>query len=346
MNVQEALQNIKNKKMASTYLVLGTEDFLQEQIREAFIQHLGIEENDLNFSQFDLNEVPVSQLLAEVESSPFFGDYRLVFAENPFFLTGEKPKNALDHDLEALISYLENPLETTILVFWLNREKMDERKKITKRLKKNATLIDVQPMKEGDVRRYLQQSIANDGLTFSREAFDLFFFLTDASLSKAMRELTKIRLFANEGMTVSKEIIESLVPRSLEQNVFDLTGRVLEGKAQEALQLYDELQVQGEETIKINAILISQIRLLLQVRLLQNIGYQQGAIGETIRIHPYRIKLAVQQARKFEVKQLAHLYDELIENDYKIKTGQMDKDLIFQLFVLKTSQEMKKRQPS
>lgn len=343
MNVQEALQNIENKKLSNIYLVLGTEVFLQEQVREALIKRLAIEENDLNFAQFDLSEVSVSELLGEVESSPFFGDYRLVFAENPFFLTGEKPKNAPENDLDSLIRYLENPLETTILIFWLNHEKMDERKKIAKRLKKSANLIDVQPMKEADVRRYLQQTITNDGLTFSRDAFDLFFFLTDASLSKAMKELEKIRLFANQGETISRDIIESLVPRSLEQNVFDLTGRVLEGKTQEALQLYEELQVQGEETIKINAILISQIRLLLQVRLLQNIGYQQGAIGETIKIHPYRIKLAMQQAKKFEVKQLAMLYDELIENDYQIKTGKMDKELIFQLFVLKTSHNLQKK---
>ena len=342
MNVQEALQQIQQKKLANLYLVLGTEQFLQQQVRESFIKRLAIEENDLNFAQFDLSEIPVSDLLGEVESSPFFGDHRLVFAENPFFLTGEKPKNAPENDLDALIRYLENPLETTILVFWLNHEKMDERKKITKRLKKSAVVIDVQPMKENEVRRYLQQTITNDGLTFSRDAFDLFFFLTDASLSKAMKELEKIRLFANQGQTITREIVESLVPRSLEQNVFDLTSKVLEGKAQEALLLYEELRVQGEETIKINAILISQIRLLLQVRILQNVGYQQGAIGETIKIHPYRIKLAMQQARKFEVGQLVKLYDELIENDYKIKTGQMDKELIFQLFVLKTCRPLQK----
>ncbi|MHC5267859.1 DNA polymerase III subunit delta [Enterococcus sp. LJL98] len=342
MDVQKALQQINNQKLSNIYLVLGTEAFLQEQVRKAFIERLSIEENDLNFSQFDLSETPVSHLLAEVESSPFFGDYRLVFAEHPFFLTSEKPRNAPDNDLEPLLTYLQNPLETTILVFWVNYEKMDERKKITKQLKKAASLIDVQPLKEGEVRRYIQQTIANDHLEFSREAFDLFFFLTDASLSKAMHELSKIRLFAEPGSKISKEMVAALVPRSLEQNVFDLTNRVLEGRAQEALQLYEELQVQGEETIKINAILLSQIRLLLQVRFLQNIGYQQGAMGETLRIHPYRIRLAMQQARKFEVKQLAHLYDELIENDFKIKTGQMDKELLFQLFILKTSENVRK----
>ena len=45
MNVQEALQQIQQKKLANLYLVLGTEQFLQQQVREAFINRLAIEEN-------------------------------------------------------------------------------------------------------------------------------------------------------------------------------------------------------------------------------------------------------------------------------------------------------------
>lgn len=49
------------------------------------------------------------------------------------------------------------------------------------------------------------------------------------------------------------------------------------------------------------------------------IGYQQANIAETLGIHPYRVKLAMQQARGFGEKQLAELYNELIENDYLVK---------------------------
>lgn len=43
----------------------------------------------------------------------------------------------------------------------------------------------------------------------------------------------------------------------------------------------------------------------------------------------------MQQAREFNEKQLAALYHELIENDYLVKSGQIDKEFLFQLFVLK-----------
>lgn len=94
------------------------------------------------------------------------------------------------------------------------------------------------------------------------------------------------------------------------------------------------MHIQGEETIKINAILISQIRLYLQTAILLNLGYQQGNITKSLNVHPYRVKLAVQQVRKMDIQTLTRLYDELIENDYKIKSGQRDKEFLFQLFLL------------
>lgn len=40
-----------------------------------------------------------------------------------------------------------------------------------------------------------------------------------------------------------------------------MTQYILKGKTEQALRLYEDLVMQGEETIKINAILLSQLRL-------------------------------------------------------------------------------------
>ncbi|AYW48634.1 DNA polymerase III subunit delta [Tetragenococcus osmophilus] len=334
MNVQNALQAIHDQDFKASYLVLGTEKYLQKQIRQAFIESLQLDVDDLNFAEFDMEEDSVDAVIDEAESMPFFGDYRLVFVENPFILTAEKKTNAPEHDLDRLISYLKDPVTSTILVFFANYEKLDERKKISKQLKKNAEVIDVAPMNEGEVRRFLQQTLDNEAITMSRDAFELFIRLTDANLTKVMGELQKLQLFAAQTKQISKNDVEALVPKSLEDNVFDLTNYVLKGQTKEALELYEDLHIQGEETIKINAILISQIRLYLQTAILLNLGYQQGNITKSLNVHPYRVKLAVQQVRKMDIQTLTRLYDELIENDYKIKSGQRDKEFLFQLFLL------------
>lgn len=132
------------------------------------------------------------------------------------------------------------------MVIFADVDKLDERKKITKQLKKAAVVIDVAPMKEADVRQYLQQSLANDGIEMSREAFDLFLRLTDLHLSKAMQELQKLRLYAGNGNKITKEIVLQLIPKTLEHNVFELTSDVLKGNVSDALRLYDDLLLQGK----------------------------------------------------------------------------------------------------
>ncbi|MDN6639993.1 MAG: DNA polymerase III subunit delta [Tetragenococcus sp.] len=337
MNVQSALQAIHDQNFQPIYLVLGTEEYLQKQVRQAFTQSLQLDSDDLNFAEFDMEEDPIDAILDEAESMPFFGDYRLIFVENPFILTAEKKTNAPEHDIDRLLAYLKEPVDSTILVFWAGYEKLDERKKISKQLKKNAEVIDVEPMNEAQVRRFLQQTLDNDEINMERNAFELFIRLTDANLTRVMRELQKLQLFAAQTKRITKKDVEELIPKSLEDNVFDLSNYVLQKKTSEALQLYEDLHTQGEETIKINAILISQIRIYLQTAFLLNMGYQQGNITRSLNVHPYRVKLAIQQVRKMDIKTLTQLYDELIENDYKIKTGQMDKELLFQLFLLKAA---------
>lgn len=335
MELQKALQEIRTKSLQPIYLVTGTEKFLQEQVRQAFLTRFEVSKDDLNFASFDMEREPLDLVIQEAQSLPFFGDQRLIFVERPFFLTAEKKANVPEHDLDDFLLYLKNPMDTAVLVIFAEYDKLDERKKITKQLKKVGIIIDVAPMKEADVRRYLQQTLTNDGIEMTREAFELFLRLTDLHLSKAMQELQKLRLYAGKDAKITKEIVQQLIPKTLEHNVFELTNDVLQGKVADAWRLYDDLLLQGEETIKINAILIGQVRLLLQASILMKVGYQQANIAETLKIHPYRVKLAMQQARKFNEKQLAALYHELIENDYLVKSGQIDKEFLFQLFVLK-----------
>ena len=133
-----------------------------------------------------------------------------------------------------------------------------------------------------------------------------------------MGELQKLYLYALETKT-TRGAVQELVPKSLEHNVFDLTNEVLSGNSEKAVQLYEDLLLQGEETIKLNAILLNQIRLFTN-KILAKMGYQQANIADTLKVHPYRVKLALQQVRRFELSRLERLYDELVENDYRMKT--------------------------
>lgn len=342
MTLQKALADIKKGQLAPVYLVLGEERYLADVFRrELSREMIQTEDDELNFAAFDMEDTPLSFAIEEASTIPFFGDYRLVVVERPYFLTGEKRTGGPEHDLDALSKYLEDPSPSTVLVFFANYPKMDERKKIVKQLKKVATVIDVKHMEEREVRQYMQKYIQNEGYSISPEGFDLFLRLTDVELSKMMAEIAKLLLYATDTKKITKTMVEELVPKSLEHNIFDMVNYVMAGQTGAAISLYRDLLLQGEETIKINAILVSQFRLLLQTKILMDLGYQQNNISDLLKIHPYRVKLAMQQARSFSQEVVGTIFDELIENDYKMKTGKMEKELLFELFILKIGENKK-----
>lgn len=91
MELQKALKEVREQKIAPVYLLIGTELYLTELFKTTLMKELLTEEDDqFNFFSFDMEETPLSAAIAEAETIPFFGDYRLVFVENPYFLTCRK----------------------------------------------------------------------------------------------------------------------------------------------------------------------------------------------------------------------------------------------------------------
>ncbi|HLR88300.1 MAG TPA: DNA polymerase III subunit delta [Atopostipes sp.] len=341
-NIQNELANIRKGNYAPIYLVLGEERYFIERIRETIIEHALDEESiDLNFSSFDMEENTINDALFEASSFPFFGERKVVFVQNPYFLTGQKVRNAPDHNIDELEDYLKNPADFTIFVIFAPYEKLDRRKKITKSLEKNAQLIDVSSPNANEANRYIKEVVKEKGYQFTDGAFQLFTERTDGNLTQMMHELDKIFLYHIDSKNITKDSIQHLVPKSLEQNVFELNTLVLNNQVEASVEAYHDLLVQKEEPIKIVALLISQFRLLLQVKVLQRQGYPQGDIAKVLKVHPYRVKLALQNVRRYEQHLLSEALDYLIDADYKMKTGQIDQELQVELFIMRFAQQSK-----
>lgn len=91
------MEKYKKGQFAPVYMLYGTEAYLINETKQLLIENvLHEDEMDFNFSQFDLEETPVETALEDVETLPFIGERRLVFMQNPFFLTAEKRNQELN----------------------------------------------------------------------------------------------------------------------------------------------------------------------------------------------------------------------------------------------------------
>nr|WP_241680119.1 DNA polymerase III subunit delta [Metabacillus mangrovi] len=340
MRVLQFWKQIKKDQLSPVYLLTGTETYLMEQSADKIIRAaLQEEEKDFNLSVYDMEETPVETAMDDAETLPFMGDKRVVLLKNPSFLTGEKKKEKVEHQLSRLEQYINEPAPYTILIIQAPYEKLDERKKITKLLKKKAAAGEAKPLSEQELIQWTRSLAAAEETEIGKEAAEHLIALTNGSLMMMDQEIKKLSAYTGPGGDLSKSLIDSLTARTLEQNIFELTSHVTGRKTDKALHVLHDLLKANEEPIKILSLITSQFRLILQVKQLSSEGYGQPQIAGTLKVHPFRIKLAYQQTGAFSEDELKNLMKELAEADYRMKTGGMDKVLILELFLMKLNRQ-------
>lgn len=332
MSPQKLIDCLRHNKIDPINLVIGPEQYLIQQVKNAYINLVPNEEREFNVSDYDLNSVSLSTVLDDATTAPFFGNYRVVFITNPYFLTGDNGK--LKQDLSGLMDYIQNPLESTVLVVIAPYSKVDKRKKIVKVLEKYGNMVECSSMSENAIRDEVLRVLHQKNVQIDPYALQLLLERTGFQIKNVMNELEKLTVSVGSKKKIVTNDVEQLVFSSFEQNVFDLVDLVMQHDNSNALQMYHELMNQQEEPLKINAILLGNFRLLLQVKVLAEHGYSQGNIVDQLKIHPYRVKLALRRIKKFTFNELRWAYSGLFENELKIKSTSQDPELLFQLFLL------------
>lgn len=333
-------KQIKRKEFSPIYLLYGTESFLINETMQLLTDHVLTEEDiEFNLSSFDLTETPIEIALEDAETIPFLGERKLLFLHNSYFLTAEKSKEKVEHNLARLEAYLKEPAPYSIVVLVAPYEKLDERKKVTKALKKNAALFEAKKLTEADLKKWIVTRAEFNGVVIEPKAVELILTLVGTNLFMLTSEIDKMALYIGQAHVIDVKTVESLVARSLEQNIFTLVDKIVERKIEDALRIYYDLLTLNEEPIKILAVITTQIRLIYQVKELARRGYGQKQIAGHLKVHPFRVKLAAGQAQKFAEKELISLIKQLADADYKMKTGAMNKELLIELILLKLNQK-------
>lgn len=333
MKLTDLKSKLKKHELSPIYLVDGVDSYIQETVKKSLMTVIPEDQRVMNIGTYDLETVDLGTVLDDARSAPFFGDYRLIVLNNPVFLTGEKTK--LKFNLDGFLNYIKDPEPTTILLISAKYEKLDGRKKIVKDLKKIAETIDASAPKENDIKKLVLQYVSEKESQITDDAIGELILRTDGNLSQIINELKKLTLYASGNEMIDLNAVQKLVPRSLNQNVFDLINVLMQGNIRQSIDDYSILILNQEQPLRINASLVSQFRLLLQVKILMERGFSQGKLAQELKAHPYRIKLAMQSARKFKIESLQRAYLGLINLEEQLKTTQRDPKELFELFLVK-----------
>lgn len=332
LTIEQLKQQLQAGQHAPVYLVHGSDQFLTDKARRLFVNLIEPDDRTLNLASFDMREVSLAEALDDAQSVPFFGDLRVVLLDNAYFLTAENQRGKVEHNVDALLDYLKATAEQTILVIFAPYDKLDARKKVVKQLKELPGYLAFGDLTEQGLRSMVQQKLTSQGYQIEPAALGDLIRLTNMSLTQIMTELDKLMLYTIDGKMIDQAAVEALVTKTLTENIFDLIENLLQGKLTDAVRLYHELLVNGEEPLRLHGALVSQFRLLLQVK---GMTLSEQGIATALKVHPYRVKLAKRTVRRFTFEALAKAYLGLVKMETQLKSTQRDPELLFELFILR-----------
>lgn len=308
------------------YLLYGTENYLIKKEIDKILNANSIEK--INVSEYNLEIDNFKDIIEDANTISLFADKKAIIVNNSYLFTGKSIKN--ENDPELFLDYFKNVNPDSIIIFIVDSEKLDERKKIVKEIKKIGTVKDFN--KKNDLTDILKNMFKDYNISIQ----DIRFMIDRCgnNLDILSQEVNKIKIYKDEDKNVTKEDIINLTSKNIDIDIFGFVDTIVNKNKNKALEIYKEMLINGEEPIKILVILANQFRIIYQAKELYKQGYSGNDIATMIGIHPYRIKLALEKARNYNSDTLLDYLEKLADLDYDIKIGNIESSLGLEMFIL------------
>lgn len=323
MKYTEVIQDIDQGKIESLYISQLEDTYFREQLITHIKQQLGENTEHL---RYDLLEDALENVLNEADAYSFFADKKLLIINHPQFLSSGKKDDPLQ---QQWLSYIQNPNPDTVLILMVGEEKLDKRLKIVKQTLKSAVIVEENKKDNRYYQSFIQSLVAP--CTIENAAIQQLVTMTGGKVSLIQQEVEKLKLYVGLDAKITLQHVKEVVAPTLEHHLFEMSNNLLNRKLEEALNLYHELLLQGEDTIKLNYLLIIQFRLYVQVGILLERHYTLKDIASLLKVHPYRVELAAGQVKRQPLSRLMNIYNDLINADDALKSSNADQQLIFEL---------------
>ena len=307
------------------YLLYGLERFLIDKEIKNIINKYNIEE--INISKYDLELNSLNEILDDANTVSLFSNNKLIIVENAYIFS--RTQNKKIDNVELLENYLKNSSDT-IIIFVNNNEKIDSVKKIVKLIKEKGIIKEFNPLK--NINSTVKSMF--DDYKISDNSINLLINRAGNSLELIYQEVEKLKIYKINDKIITNKDIEDVVVENINIDIFKFVDDIINKNKKDAIKTYKELLKLNEEPIKIIALLASKFRLMYQASKLAKKGYTEDSISEILKVHKYPVHLAILSGYKYNEKILLKYLNDLADLDIGIKTGEKDKELALELFIL------------
>ncbi len=328
--VKKIISDIKNGKAAPIYFLMGEEPYYIDGISD-YIEDNLLSEEEKGFNQMVLygRDVSIDDIVSNAKRYPMMAERQVVIV---------KEAQDLARTIENLVSYVENPQPTTVLVVCYKYKKLDARKKLSKAVKQKGVLFESKKLYENQVPDWIRRVMAGKGYTISPKAAQMLTEFLGNDLSKVNNELEKLQLILKPGEQITPQIIEENIGISKDFNNFELQNAIGAKDIKKAFGIvqYFAQNPKNHPIVMTVALLYSFFSKLLKYHSLTDRSQAPKVLG----VSPYFIKDYEMAARHYPMKKVSKIVSVIREVDMKSKgvgaanipQGDLLKELLVKIF--------------
>ena len=288
------------------------------------------EKDDFNYCVFDFEETPFLEIIDSLQTPSFSTLRKVVICKNPYFIKGEKVKLAFDNDIKDLEKYINNPNPDSELIIVCPKRYYTAKSKFINLITKVGKVENLLFDDENELISYGNSLISKTKIDIDSKASSILFERCMGDVCKLEREIAKLALYNDH---IDATLIEKMVSRPLEDDVFELSNALMAKDRKKIMRIYSDLKLLKVEPIALIALLSTQFRLMLQAIILKKENKSEQEIAALLEVHPYRVKLALKNTVNYTLKDVKNILVDLSTLDSKIKNGQYDRYVDFELFL-------------
>ncbi|MBQ9003389.1 MAG: DNA polymerase III subunit delta [Eggerthellaceae bacterium] len=315
----------KTSKLLPAYLVVGEDELKRRTVLEKLRSRVAqVGDLEFNHDEFDGETAKGDAIVQACNTLPFASELRLVEVV--------QVEKLAKQDLEALVAYLAQPCESTVLA--LSGLKLAKNTRLYKAIVgiDKKAVVDCAPMKRHELIRALRSMAVGHGFTMTEGASAKLVELIGEDTVALDSELAKLALSRNDGNPVTERGIDALVTRTAEAKPWELVDAFAARDARQCAVLLPLMT--SSSPYALIGMCTMRLRELACAKSLESRG-ELPNLASTLKVQPWRVKNHARWAGRWAERELERAFSTARDCERAMKSG-TDPDTAFRDWLFST----------
>ena len=321
-NILDLENDLKNQNLHGIYVFYGEEKYLQQEYLRKIKKIFGELSLGINYILLDANNIDT--LISDIETPAFGYEKKLIIIRDSN-LFKKDCKSPMKEKFKKYVSENMDIINEAVVIVFIEEivHKMD----LYKTVEKNAVIIETKELKPIEIKNRLKRICAMYKVQISDQNLNYLIETAGTNMQDLINEIRKLIEYAGENGEIKKEDIDKLTIKEIQAIIFDLTDYLGTKNTEKALEVLNNLIYNKEPLQKIIITLYNHFRKIYLTKLALK---ERRDLVEVLSLKQNQVFLTTKyrkQAEYFKEKEILQILKELIDLDYKSKSGQIDLDI-------------------